>query len=571
MLLMHSSEHSITLPEKSVRKNDNAVLIAFLFFIAALALVIVLTGCPPIRTMPWDVSIMLDGGWRLHNGQVPHTDFYNPLGPIYILLVAFGMWIRPLSASAIAYGNALFLVIAIPWAYCIARRRLPTVMALLFSTCLAFLLVAPRSLSGGFQNTGYAMIYNRQGFVLISMLFLYWFIEPSADKCSRAYKMTGFTGGILLALLLYAKINYFGVAAGMFVVSMALYRRPRRWYFFSLLGAAIIVAGMRLFFKINLFHLLYDAVFAGNVQPPLGRLHQLGLVVGANLAPIYIIYISLLVPMLARLNGEGRKLLRVQMHRVILLPTLIIISGLVICTTNAQLREIPLLFVAGLIVLEWLRRERQNAGDATKRILSLGYKLGLLLIIPWCCGTTLLRDMGSVAYSAAWSKLEKPKAGREDQIASPAFRDFFVLKWSNSGVQSEGIRIGEYSAKINDGLQMLKRHVNKQSHVMALDFGNPFNYALGLIPPKGDALWWAVDNSFNTKKHPDPERIFREADFIMVPEVPGNIVVSVSRSMMAIYGEYLRKHYQPIEKSHYWTLWIRKGISPLNTPDIRIP
>gem|GEM_PF-4691979 len=42
--------------------------------IASLSLILVSIGTPPISAFPTDVTILLDSGWRLINGQMPHTD-----------------------------------------------------------------------------------------------------------------------------------------------------------------------------------------------------------------------------------------------------------------------------------------------------------------------------------------------------------------------------------------------------------------------------------------------------------------------------------------------------------------
>jgi hypothetical protein len=66
-------------------------------------------------SFPWDVSVMLDGGWRIMNGQIPHVDFYSPPGPVALLVWAFGMSLGGACVSSISYANAFLLVVLSIW------------------------------------------------------------------------------------------------------------------------------------------------------------------------------------------------------------------------------------------------------------------------------------------------------------------------------------------------------------------------------------------------------------------------------------------------------------------------
>ncbi len=543
---------------QGIRSSERAAFAVLVAGMVVLGLVGVWVGCPPLRAMPWDVTIQLDGGWRILRGQVPHRDFYNPIGPLYILLVALGMRVGSPSASSIAYGNVLLMVLVVPWAWRIARRRLSVVLAVLFGLFMAVLLVAPRPLGGEYRNTGYAMIYNRQAFVLLSMLLLEWYIEPQEGRGRR--RLEGLSWGILFGLLLYAKISYFGMAALLLAAGVVLVRRPVRWYAAGALGVALVVVGMWVLFGINVLYVIRDAGLAAHPKLFSARLTMLGRVSSANLADVYLVFVPLIVPWLARPRVDWRERINAGLLRAWLTTTLIVIAGLVICATNTQLTEIPVLFVAGLVALEYLRRERECVEEAARPALSLGYRFGLLMIVPLCCGATLVRDLGSLAYAAAWNGLARPGFNRAGQIEAVGFCDFIVPPWTTSGVLNEGISAAEYPAKINDGLRLLRRHANESSHVMAMDFSNPFTYALGLTPPKGDALFWAIGYSFNPKWFPEAERTFRDVTIVMVPRVPSTVgEAPTSQFMMAIYGDYLKAHFEKAEETQYWAIWLRQA------------
>src|SRR5215467_12890696 len=109
-------------------------------------------GAPPIDE-PWDMVLPLDGGWRIASGQVPHTDFHNPIGPLTYLLVAFGMKVAAPSTSSIAYGSALLLAILLPWAWYIASARVPWAVAFIFVVFGGIFLVSPHPPGFGVRET----------------------------------------------------------------------------------------------------------------------------------------------------------------------------------------------------------------------------------------------------------------------------------------------------------------------------------------------------------------------------------------------------------------------------------
>ena len=85
------------------------------WLIAAVAFVVAIGGLslwvgPSAMIGPWDVFTLLNGAYRIHEGQSPSTDFSNPIGPLVYGLVAIGMHLS-LSLRAVTYSQVIFLVI----------------------------------------------------------------------------------------------------------------------------------------------------------------------------------------------------------------------------------------------------------------------------------------------------------------------------------------------------------------------------------------------------------------------------------------------------------------------------
>ena len=536
--------------------------ILLIVFVTSLSLILVNIGSPPIKAMPWDVMITLDGGWRIINGQTPHVDFSSPLGPLFILLTAFGMKVAPPSSSSITYGSVLLFIILTPWAWFIGRSRLSSVNAFLFALFMGFLLVAPRALGDTIQNTSYAMLYNRQGFVLLSMLLVELFISPRASVRSKNLLLGGLSSGILLALLLFCKINYFGIGAVAVLVSILLFRCPLMWFTTFASGFLFICIAMQAFFNINLLSLISDVNFASRVLSISHRLTRFGKIFLLAFPHIYLLFFALLVSSNSISKNKSNKDGKFLQNKVLIIIPFVVLSGLLICTTNAQWTDIPLFFIAGLILLECLRREVKLSGDSISSISGLNYLWAVLIIIPFFCGSILLKDIESVAYSAAWNKFKLPTTSESQRFQSRTLYDLVVPENSDNGSSNENVRVAsEYPGIVNDGLVMLRKNMSTESRIFSMSFSNPFPFALELPPPRGDASWWHGGKSFNRNYFPDADQVFKNVDMVMVPKFADSQLQRRSEAtelMKEIYGGYLKSHFIEKDSSQFWTLLVKR-------------
>src|ERR1051325_8981018 len=103
----------------------------------------VYTGIAPLRLFEHDTFFLLDNGYRVLQGQVPHRDFFSAWGPLIFLIEAAGLAISGVKPAGIAYANALFGALLAAWAFAIARPRLPAVSSCVIAVFTAFLIMAP--------------------------------------------------------------------------------------------------------------------------------------------------------------------------------------------------------------------------------------------------------------------------------------------------------------------------------------------------------------------------------------------------------------------------------------------
>ena len=57
-----------------------------------------------VRYYTWDGFLVLDGAWRMLNGQRPHVDFNSIIGPAAYLPTVVGLVLASNTAAGFGYG-----------------------------------------------------------------------------------------------------------------------------------------------------------------------------------------------------------------------------------------------------------------------------------------------------------------------------------------------------------------------------------------------------------------------------------------------------------------------------------
>ncbi len=195
--------------------------------LAGLALAFIKVGAPAIDGFPQDVPVFLDGGWRLRNGQVPHKDFYVYFGDLIFYVVCLGVKLGSFGLGAITTGNVVVMAVVGLLAMLVLRGRTSAFYAGLFTVFLALLAVTPRPLGAPFSATSYAMVYNRYGETVMALLCLVLFLpsDPSSKQGWAEWADAGLAG-FFLALLLFCKVNYFGMGIAFLAAAVFLFHYP---------------------------------------------------------------------------------------------------------------------------------------------------------------------------------------------------------------------------------------------------------------------------------------------------------------------------------------------------------
>jgi hypothetical protein len=528
---------------------------------SAVSIVVVATAIlrlGPSRIMaPWDVFILLAGAWRIFVGQVPHTDFDNPIGMLPYWLTDLGMRLGEPSLIGYVYGNLLFLLIVASWGAFIFFRKLPAPLAFLLTLFFATLIVAPRPLGHNPDTTSYAMIYNRYGWALISILFIQSFLrdkqsflEDRTEPKTAAFD--AFSSGLLLGLILFCKINFFVCALAGTVLAVILRVELRGCVLLIAAGFAIVCFGAWWAVGVNPLDYALDVMAAGKSQSMSRR-------IWLSLRSLMdnSISLSLIVGVWFCLVAEPivkRQLPWSFAIKPTLIVGFVVGAALLITVGNAsEHSDLPLMGVAGVILLESWRRQHAASLGGLKLLTVSDYGLSSLIVVAVLFGSVFLSDVLSLARSVRGDLLSGPLASQP--FDATRLRDFTIPYTSHWNTAYS--RAGNVPVRINDGLGLLRRHASPRSRLVVLALTDPFSFALGLTPPRGVPLWWDLSFNFDRANYPAPERIFSEADFVMYPIVrqgDEGCCQETVRVLRELYGGYLARHYAEADRSAYWVL-----------------
>jgi hypothetical protein len=163
---------------------------------------------------------LLDGAWRIFNGQTPYRDFYLALGPLEYSVTAAAMFVTKGSPSAIALGNVAFGISFGVWGWFLSRGRMAILPSLVAVAWLVLTATSPAPIGVPATDLSCAMSYNRHGYVLLGIVLI---------ECALLDRKSSFAGGVstgvALALLAFLKLNFFGCGCILVLASIAFIRR----------------------------------------------------------------------------------------------------------------------------------------------------------------------------------------------------------------------------------------------------------------------------------------------------------------------------------------------------------
>jgi hypothetical protein len=525
--------------------------------VAAIAVLLIAIG--PSRIMaPWDVFILLDGAWRILSGQIPHTDFHNPIGSLAYFLIAIGMKVSDLSLNGFVYGNVIFLVSATSWGGLIFFSRLTPSLAFLSTLFIATLAIATRPLGYDPSITTYAMVYNRYGWVLLTLVVVQLFVADDR-KGKKWERFDAASVGLLLGFLFFCKITYFVMGAASLPLALILRPRLRPAISLTAAGFGLICLGGWIALGVNPLDYVRDIQAAGQAQSPAQRFRELARALEHNSWQI-----SLAAAVWYFLVGlpDWRSVEKwSDTFRPTLVYLFILSAALVIEVGNAEeYSDIPFFFVAGVVLLHDVWRVHRITPALALRERNWKYLSSVAIIVFAFFGNIFSKDLLAIGHSIAGKAAGAADAAAPNRFDAVRLRNF-VIPHSSQWHTAYWLA-NEIPERINDGLALIRRHANPESKLVVLALTDPFSFPLELKPAKGVPTWWDLNYSFNKRVHPTPGAVFSDADFVLIPilrEGDKGCCQPTVQALVEIYGKYLKEHFSEIERSTFWILLKRSA------------
>lgn len=518
---------------------------------------------------PWDVFTLLNGGYRIYEGQAPGTDFSNPIGPLVYGLVAMGMHMeRSPSLAAVTYSQVIFLAIISVLAWLVSSRRLPNPYAAGFTVFAALLAVGVRPLGFSQSQMSYAMLYNRDGWLLYSSLLLLVFVprrlRPTDTKAQLA---DGLLLGLLLGLIFYDKITFFLAAIAAVALGLSLSSLPRSFRLGIGAVGGFLAVGMlvRILFNTHTTAYIGDLVQAAEVQAAGQREGMLAHTLKWT-SPVILLTVLLgaLVFVMAR-RGFERML---PVICLIVAGAYVLGSSILISAGNAPERnDLPALVVIPLLVVAFFgpRLPRWAGGDdspadghpPTPRAWPLRERRVLLTVLTLLLVGTTVPIAGREALA-----LGNAISDRDNVANPPASQRFdaapladFVIPASTSYVTAyrDSRALPEM---IDNGLALLREDVRPGQTLFTLAYTDPFSMALGLPLNHCGPLWWDLGFDFDAHHYPAASCAIGDVAWVIIPRmIPGQGCCQQTVSvMLGLYSGYLSRYYHEVRQTSDWTL-----------------
>ena len=510
-------------------------------------------GAAPLRLFQQDIFFLLDGGYRVLQGQVPHRDFSSAWGPITYLVEAGGLLLSGMRPAGVGYASAVFGAMVAAWAYMIGRARFSSGKALLLGIYTLLLMTAPFSLGWGALNFSHAMVYNRYGYALLGIVLVECATHIGHRNLTRRQAALGaLSTGVAFALLLFLKVSYaimalpFILAAGFFGSS-----RRRRFAVFSA-GFGIVALLIICYLRFDLSDMFRDLAMAASGRSRSWRPREIFSLGFGQLAEIVPLLLLAFVAG-SKKNAESRRGMAGP-SGVYLLAAVTLAVGGVLLSTNHQPSGLPLNGFAAIVLLDTLRirvEEERESSPIPQTHHLLAWFLTCLCVVPLCA-------ISGISLAAAAAEESRPQEASTPRLACD--RGSSILFGAVPAVMTTETGGPAYVQAANDGLEILRRHTGSRDGVLTIDMLNPFNYLLDRPSPRGGFTAAAYNYMFSDAVHLSADQFLGDTRYVLVrnySRTAGDYSIENShiQGLERIYGPALRERFDLIEETPHWSLY----------------
>lgn len=340
--------------------------------LAAYCAALVYLGALHTNLFGHDSFIVLDSGWRVLQGQLPHVDFHTAQGPVFSIYSAFVMLAgRANLGFGFGFARALATAALTIWCFLLLRNRIIPAATIVLCVLVALMAGAPFALTSSPFTQSMAMFYNRFGYALLALVLLDGF-QPRPPSF-----VGGFSSGIAIGLLLFLKINFFGASLGFLALSMAL-RRPRLDRLAGLVtGSVLLAAPIIIWLRFDIAAMANDlralAVARASVSFPLHRLLR---TLNDSVLPIILLVSVGVIVTLLRWEKNSASVYRLS---PVVLSLATAVAEIAVGIANQQNAVFFLMGIASVLLMALLADVPDVGPSQTRSFLGAVLILGLSL------------------------------------------------------------------------------------------------------------------------------------------------------------------------------------------------
>jgi len=479
-----------------------------------------------------DVLFYLDGGWKIHNGLVPHHDFYLALGPLEYSLMSMGMSLCGGTVAAITITSILVSLFLGLWFYGVIHKHLDKSIVMILTTGLIIAV----STSTPFGHSPFmispAMLYNRHGYALLTILFAECFL-CLYQRQKNSFWM-GFSTGASLIAQLFLKLNFFGIGALILLTTFSMHKTARKRLSGVLLGSlfAALLAG-------QLIHFHY-LDFVNNMATAAHARTQHATIIQLIPSPINSILL------LWSLSATGLLVIRSKAvdlwskAKLVSMYLLIWVGSVLLLSTNSS-ESFFVLLPPWILLLVGVSLHDLPKGELTRRF-AIGSIAGAVFLVLFS-----LTPVAVLAYRASTVKSSDYATLDGYHLDGLKFSTYKVDAKSNGKT---------YVDTLKAGLDLLNAHPERDRRTTVLGYNNPFSYLLHEHPSTGGSVWWEIDNNIALEQLPSPERFLGDANVVLVPKV---ILENrpTEETLQKTYLPYVKANFTQIDSNIDWDLYHR--------------
>ena len=542
-----------------------------------------------------DIFVPLDAGWRFFSGQLPNRDFQSPIGLFYFILHALPMQWFGVNAKSVVYSDLIVLPGMIALAAAACYRRLPLFASLAVIVVICLLMITPRFYDWSAEDFGFLADYNRQSWAVLECLLVLAFFEPLRPWNRQSIMADGVAIGLGMLFLFYMKMTFFLLAGLYFGASLFLQdgrlkfskaQRITGTAAFAVLLCGIAVVELRYGITADYFK---DLAYAGRTAIFNDVLKKMDSGMLYNLPTLTAIFLSLFLLRRAARVPLDHPEMRKHTAVIFLITSCVVLSGY----NNDMF--VPPLPLALIYCFEQLRRRRAAMAIPTQR---MQLRLALMISAFIICiifgreydfdGSSVLlynaaantaghdpvsADPNNPLHDLAFETREPsevlPGFARHNSMAPPdspeqSYSSNYLKDYEEGRLTADQVtRKGghtpagpELTYAVRDGYALLRQFAKPRSHVLDLDFSNPFPIMMEWPAAKGDALWWDLERTFSYSYAPPAETVFRDADIVMVPLA--GVEIGRVKLLWKFYSDYVEAHYSLAAETKLWQVYQRK-------------